>query len=107
MNAGTGSSNLLFRLAAVLSGLFVITILALVASILGDPAAPVAQFLERQGGRLLLAEVAGILVTGICAMFWDRWRSLSAASEHRDMHTADATTSGDSADSDELRSDAP
>jgi hypothetical protein len=81
--------NLLFRLAALLTAAFVVTILALVATILGDPAAPVAKFLEREGGRLLLAEVVGILITGIGAMAWDRRRTL------RESPPPDCTASDD------------
>ena len=64
--------NLFFPLAALASVVFIVTILALVASVLGDSRAPLAKLLDRYAGRLIAVEVAAILVTGFLAMFVDR-----------------------------------
>ena len=64
--------NLFFPLAVFASVLFIVTILALVAGVFGDPRAPLAQLLDRYAGRLLAGEVAAILITGFLAMYVDR-----------------------------------
>ncbi|HEY2251762.1 MAG TPA: hypothetical protein VGH74_11900 [Planctomycetaceae bacterium] len=64
--------NPFFPLAVFASVLFIVTILALVAGVLGDSRAPLAQLLDRYAGRLLAGEVAAILITGFLAMFVDR-----------------------------------
>jgi len=69
--------NLFFPLTVVFSGLFIVTILALVAGIFGDPQAPIARFLDRNGGMLLVAEVVAILVTGFLALATDRRQALA------------------------------
>jgi hypothetical protein len=70
--------NPFFPLAAFASVLFIITILALVAGVFGDPRAPLAQLLDRYAGRLLAGEVAAILITGFLAMFVDRRQAIRA-----------------------------
>ena len=64
--------NPFFPLAAFSTVLFIVTILALVAGVLGDQRAPLAQLFDRYAGRLLAGEVAAILITGFLAMFVDR-----------------------------------
>jgi hypothetical protein len=64
--------NPFFPLAVFCSGLFIITILALLASVFGDAQAPLARLLERYAGRLIAGEVAAILLTGFLALFVDR-----------------------------------
>jgi len=64
--------NPFFPLAALCSALFVVTILALLATAFGDPRAPLAQLLDRYSGRLIGGEVAAILLTGFLALFVDR-----------------------------------
>jgi hypothetical protein len=76
MRDRTNWSTLLFRLVIVAGAAFVVTILALVAVPFGDPAAPVAQWLDRHGGKLVLGEVVLILVLGFLAMLADRRRTL-------------------------------
>lgn len=71
MSASPGR-NPFFPLAAISSALFIVTILALIASVFGDPQAPVAQLLDRYAGRLITCEVTLILLTGFLAMFVDR-----------------------------------
>jgi len=72
MSEPTHRRNPFFPLAAFASVLFIITILALVAGVLGDSRAPLAQLLDRYAGRLIAGEVAAILITGFLAMFVDR-----------------------------------
>jgi hypothetical protein len=64
--------NFFFPLAAFCSALFIITIFALVASVFGDPRAPLARLFDRYAGRLFAGEVAAVLVTGFLALFLDR-----------------------------------
>ncbi|MDB5336764.1 MAG: hypothetical protein JWN70_2383 [Planctomycetaceae bacterium] len=72
--------NLFFRIAAGLVLVFVITIFALIAILFGDPAAPVAKWLDQHGMRLIVGEMCAILVTGALAMTIDRWQALRADS---------------------------
>jgi hypothetical protein len=76
MSAFREFRNPFFPLAAFCSALFIITILALVASVFGDPRAPLARLLDQYGGRLIAGEVAATLVTGLVAMAVDRRQSL-------------------------------
>jgi hypothetical protein len=68
--------NLFFPLAAMASVLFIVTILALVAGVFGDSRAPLAVLLDRYAGRLIVGEVAAILVSGFLAMLVDRRQTL-------------------------------
>ena len=61
-----------YRLAAFLSACFIVTILSLVAALLGDPRAPAARWLDRNAGVMLGLEVLGIVICGVCAMARDR-----------------------------------
>ena len=67
-----GNVNLFFRLAAGLVALFVVTIFALIATMLGDPAAPVARLLDKYGMQLIVGEMFAILIVGTLAMTIDR-----------------------------------
>jgi hypothetical protein len=71
--------NLFFRIAAGMVLVFVITIFALIAILFGDPAAPVAKWLDQNGMRLIIGEMCAILVTGALAMTVDRRQALRAA----------------------------
>jgi hypothetical protein len=53
--------------------LFIVTVLALVATLFADPEAPVNVWLNTHGTTLLLAEVAAIAVLGMAAMGRDQW----------------------------------
>lgn len=68
--------NPFFPLTAILSAAFVVTILASVATMLGDPGAPLAQLLDRHGTTLIVIEVAVILLVGLLALVVDRVQSL-------------------------------
>lgn len=81
MSAARPPRNPFFFLAAFSSALFIVTILALVASVFGDERAPLARLLDQFAGRLIGCEVAAILVTGFLAMFIDRRQTLRARNE--------------------------
>jgi hypothetical protein len=70
--------NPFFMLVAFLSALFVVTILALVAAVFGDPRAPAARLVDRYAGFALTVEVVGILMTGGLALAVDRRQTLAA-----------------------------
>jgi succinate dehydrogenase hydrophobic anchor subunit len=65
-------SRLLFRLTAFATTAFVITILAMVAMLLGDPIAPVNVWFNHHGGAVLVIEVLAIVLLGLAAMIVDR-----------------------------------
>jgi hypothetical protein len=62
---------------------FILTILALIASLFGDPRAPVSQWLEAHGDALLIWEFVIVLAAGLLAMIVDRWRTLHGIEETR------------------------
>jgi hypothetical protein len=68
--------NPFFQLTAAAATLFVITVLALVASMFGDPDAPQTAFLNERGGTLIAVEVVAILTLGLSALIVDRRRTL-------------------------------
>lgn len=63
--------GILFHLTAGATTLFIITILAMVATLLGDPAAPINQWLNDYGSVLLGGEIVAIAVLGTAAMVQD------------------------------------
>jgi hypothetical protein len=69
-------SRVLFALTAAVATAFVITILAMIAMMLGEPTAPVNRWFENYGGTLMLVEVIGIVIFGIAAMTADRRETL-------------------------------
>jgi len=70
--------NPFFPLAALSAGLFIITILAMLASLFGDPQAPLAQLFDRFAGRLIAGEVVATLAIGFLALLVDRLQTLRA-----------------------------
>lgn len=76
-------ASLLFRLTAVAAGLFVVTILALIAIVIGNSQSPGAVWLNRHAGSLFAVEVFAILGLGFAAMAQDRKQTL------RDQNNAD------------------
>jgi hypothetical protein len=72
------SRNLFFPLAAFCSALFIVTILAMLASVFGDERAPLAQLFDQYAGRLIAGEVAAFLITGFLALLIDRRQALRA-----------------------------
>ncbi|MGE5193242.1 MAG: hypothetical protein ACM3U2_12165 [Deltaproteobacteria bacterium] len=76
MSDSPATRNPFFPLAAFFSALFIITILALLASVFGNEQAPLARLLNQYAGRLIAGEVAAILLTGFLALFVDRRQTL-------------------------------
>lgn len=76
-------ASLLFRLTAVAGGVFVVTILALIAIVIGNSQSPGAVWLNRHAGSLFAVEVFAILGLGFAAMAQDRKQTL------RDQKNAD------------------
>jgi hypothetical protein len=73
--------SILFRLVIPATVVFILTILALIASLFGDPRAPVSQWLEAHGDALLIWEFVIVLAAGLLAMIVDRWRTLHGIEE--------------------------
>lgn len=73
--------SLIFRLVIPATAIFILTILALIASLFGDPRAPVSQWLEAHGDALLVWEFVIVLAVSLLAMTIDRWRSLHGVEE--------------------------
>ena len=69
-------SRVLFFLTAAVTTAFVITILAMISMMLGEPTAPVNLWFEKHGGTLMLVEVIGIVLFGFAAMTADRRETL-------------------------------
>jgi uncharacterized membrane protein YbhN (UPF0104 family) len=76
MSEAPAPRNPFFPLAAFCSALFIVTILAMLASVFGDERAPLAQLFDQYAGRLIAGEVAAILLTGFLALFIDRRQTL-------------------------------
>ena len=74
-------ASLLFRLTAVAAGVFVVTILALIAILIGNSQSPGARWLDRNAISLFAVEVAAILGLGFAAMAQDRKQTLREQSE--------------------------
>jgi len=86
--------NIFFRLALGTGALFIITVLALTATIFSDPRAPLAQFLDNYGGAIIAAEVAASLIFAFWAMALDRRQQLRNA-RSIDTGTADSVSDAD------------
>ncbi len=74
-------TSLLFRLTAIAGIVFVVTILALIAIVIGNSQSPGARWLNRNAGSLFAVEVAAILVLGYAAMAQDRKQTLRQRDE--------------------------
>lgn len=83
----------LFKLVIISSAAFLITVLSMIAVMLGTGESPLARFINRNGGRLLAVEVTLIIVFGFLAMAFDRQRTLKNQSAR--SRPADADTSGE------------
>jgi len=64
--------SILFRMLIVTCGLFVITIFALIASLLSDSDSPFIDFLNHYGGMVIGCEVFVITLLSIIALKYDR-----------------------------------
>lgn len=98
---GPGSKpSFLFKLVVPAASIFAITVLALIAIIFSDPRAPVAQFLDRHGNTLLLAEFVLVISLSLLAMTMDRIQTLQARRNSPDP-------SSQTAEAAEAKSDSP
>jgi hypothetical protein len=68
--------NFFFCLVIVASGLFVFTILAMIATAFSDSQSPVVNFLNHYGGQLLLGEVVVTVLVSFLALYVDRTQIL-------------------------------
>ncbi|MDA1013513.1 MAG: hypothetical protein O3A00_03550 [Planctomycetota bacterium] len=64
--------NVFFRMAVAATAIFILTILATVATIFGDADAPPTRFLHRHGDLLMLMEVVIAVTLGAMAIAADR-----------------------------------
>ena len=69
-------SKFLFQLTAAVTVVFIVTILAMVAMLVGDANAPVNLWFNVHGATVLAIEVIGIGVAGMSAMIADRQETL-------------------------------
>jgi len=65
-------TNIFYRLTVIPVVALIITVLALTATFMGNPAAPAARFLDRYAGVLITVEVVLSLVLGFIAVAVDR-----------------------------------
>lgn len=77
-------ASVLFQLTAMSAVLFIVTVLALVATVFGDQSAPAAKQLNRNAGKLIAIEVAATLLLGFAAMTQDRRQTLT---EQEQLHS--------------------
>ena len=90
---GPGSKpSLLFQLVIPATAVFAVTVLSMIAIVFSDPRAPVAQFLDRHGNRLLAAEFAVVIVLSLLAMTVDRIQTLRHMRQQKnDLPESDVT----------------
>ena len=74
-------ASLLFRLTAIAGIAFVVTILALIATIFGDSHSPAATWLNRHAGTVIAVEVAALLSLGFAAMAQDQQQTRRSRDE--------------------------
>lgn len=92
---GPGSKpSLLFQLVIPATAVFVITILSLIAIVFSDPRAPVAQWLDKNGNRLLIVEFVVVIILSFIAMAVDRIQTLKQLKQ-RDPNAADSSATND------------
>ena len=70
-----------FRLIVPATVVFILTILSLIATLFGNPEAPVAKWLDANGNRLLFVEFVIVVVLSLLAMVVDRRRTLRGIDE--------------------------
>lgn len=75
--------TLFFRLIVPATVVFIMTILALIASLFGNSEAPVSIWLDANGNTLLMGEFVVVLGLAILAMGIDRSRTLRGIHEPR------------------------
>lgn len=84
--------NVFFPFVVIAGFVFVVTILALIAGILGDGQAPIHRWLNTHGTTLIIGEVVVIGISGVLALVIDRWQTLRSRagrpSEHSPLETS-------------------
>ncbi|MCC7421199.1 MAG: hypothetical protein IT428_13025 [Planctomycetaceae bacterium] len=93
--------NIYFRWLVPVVGLFVITLFAFIATLLGDPMAarsPVQEFLDRHVVKLFLGEVIAIVGLSLAAMALDRRQTLRHQSESSRSATENGAANANSGD---------
>ena len=78
MKRSGSSASLLFRLVVPACVVFILTILVMIASVFGNPRAPLTQWLERYIGTLLTVEFFATMAIVLLAMTMDRIRTLKS-----------------------------
>ncbi len=81
MKPPRSTPSLLFRLIVPAAVLFITTVLALIATLFGDPKAPVSIWLDAHGNTILIWEFIAVLVLSLAAMTVDRIRTLRGIDE--------------------------
>jgi len=72
-------ASLLFRLIVPVCAVFIVSILAMIASVFGNPEAPISKWLDRHVGTILAVEFFATIGLSVLAMFVDRIRTLRTA----------------------------
>lgn len=90
-------ASLLFRLVVPVCAMFILLILAMIASVFGDPQAPMARWLDQHIGTLLTVTFVATMVLAFLAMTVDRIRTLRSKSGESPASTE--TAADDSHDS--------
>ena len=78
-------TSLLFRLVVPACAAFIFTILVMIASIFGDPQAPVSRWFDRHIGTLLTVEFVATMLLALLAMTVDRIRTLRSGENRSQM----------------------
>ena len=95
---GPGSKpSLLFQLVIPATAVFVITILSLIAVVFSDPRAPLAQWLNQHGNKLLVGEFVVVIFLSILAMAVDRIQTLRQIKQESLQQSVNPATSGEAA----------
>lgn len=93
---GPGSKpSLLFQLVIPATGVFVVTILSMIAIVFSDPRAPVAQWLDKNGNRLLIVEFVVVIILSFMAMAVDRIQTLKQIKQNEGNSPRKASTSNE------------
>ena len=68
--------SLLFQLIVPATGVFILTVMSVIAVVFSDQRAPVARFLNQHGTKLLVVEFLAVMGLSFLAMTVDRIRTL-------------------------------
>lgn len=86
--------NVFFRLVVLACGLFIVTVLAMTASVFSKPGSPLPRLLDEFGLALIVWEVTAILALGFLALAVDRTQSRrrAAANKHASPESRSPST---------------